>query len=183
VKNKGCSIALIITSVFLLVTVVTFYFYFYPRLERLASSTICYAVEKRIHDYYDAFGEWPSGDNTSILLQLRGDNPDNRIILKEEDGFLIDGNQLVDQWGHPLIINFTDDGPHVLSPGKSGIHGTDDDVDRSIFLKMQGENSESSEKPPQTDTSLTPISNHPTCQLTCHYPTPLARPSQHANLS
>jgi len=175
VKNKGCTIAIIVTASFLLITMLSFYFFFYPRLERFASSAICYAVETRIHEYHEEFGEWPSGDNTSILHQLRGDNPEGLVFLKEEDGFPIEGNQLVDSWGHPLIINMTDEGPHVISPGKSGVPGTDDDIDRSVFLEMEGRKGESAGQAPPAETSFIPPAGAFTVLLNT--------PTAHANLS
>lgn len=130
--SRGCSVALVVGGSFALAASLMWFFYYLPKTKAFSSSTIALAIEKRLDDYHDAFGAWPEGGNTDILLALRGNNPESRAILKESDGFPITGNALVDGWENPFHFRTGEDGrPVPISPGPNGQPGDADDIDSS----------------------------------------------------
>lgn len=137
-SNKTLTV-LIIISVGLLSASGLWFFHYMPKLRSVSTSNLAYAIEDRIHDFKKETGNFPTGDNSEILHQLRGDNSLSKRFVTSEDGFKIEGNQFVDEWGHPFQITINPDAPPVLtvlSPGKNGIFGDADDVDSSIVRQI-----------------------------------------------
>ena len=130
---------LILVSIALLSASGLWFFHYLPELRKVSTSNLAYAIEDRMVDFKEATGSYPSGDGSEILHQLRGNNSAKKRFVDSEDGFKIEGNQFIDEWGNPFRITIPatdDDSLEVLSPGKNGTFGDDDDVDSSIVRKM-----------------------------------------------
>ena len=105
-------------------------FYFLPRWKRVITSNHCLTIELRLESYHRRFSHWPEGENTDILLALRGRNPTALVFIKDSDGFLIENNALVDQWQTPLRFERHATGaPRPVSAGPNKRHGDGDDID------------------------------------------------------
>ncbi|QQL43962.1 type II secretion system protein GspG [Sulfuriroseicoccus oceanibius] len=143
--SRNLLTAMVIISIAMLTLGCFWFFKFKPELDRVTNSNIAYAIEYKIDEYHKAIGSYPTGDEVEILHQLRGNNPKNAHIIKGDQGFLIDGNHLVDTWGNPLTITIDPSAElpaRVVSSGKNGIAGDDDDIDSSAareILKQRGE--------------------------------------------
>lgn len=120
-------------------------FYFLPRWKKLLTSNLCLTIELRLESYQRRFTTWPDGENTDILLALRGRNPDSLVFVKDSDGFPVANNAFVDQWETPLRFNRDTSGvPRAISAGPNKRHGDADDIDataaRGDALKLYGSN-------------------------------------------
>jgi hypothetical protein len=59
-----------------------------------------------IHNYYDAFGENPVGDNAEITAALSGKNLKQVNFLRDDDGLRKnDKGELLDAWGTPFFFH------------------------------------------------------------------------------
>ncbi len=137
-SNKTLTV-LIIISVGLLSTSGLWFFHYLPKLRSVSTSNLAYAIEDKIHVFKTETGNFPTGDNSDILHQLRGDNSLNKRFVTSENGFKIEGNQFVDEWGNPFKITIDPTATPALtvqSPGKNGSFGDDDDVDSSIVRQI-----------------------------------------------
>lgn len=137
-SNKALTV-LIIISVGLLSTSGLWFFHYLPKLRSVSTSNLAYAIEDRIYEFKTETGEYPRGDNSEILHQLRGDNSLKKRFVTSEDGFKIEGNQFIDEWGNAFRVSIdpeADPVTQVLSPGKNGVFGDDDDVDSSIVRQI-----------------------------------------------
>ena len=126
-------VAVAVAGVCALTASLCWFLYFFPKLKRFSTSNLALAIEKRVDDYHAELGEWPDGlDNKGVLVQLRGDNDQGKVILKDTDGFLVRRNQLVDEWGHPFVFTRAKGGGiKAVSPGPNGVSGDKDDVDHT----------------------------------------------------
>lgn len=113
-----------------LVLALSWTFYFLPNWKKVIISNHCLTIELRLESYHRRFSQWPEGENTDILLALRGRNPGSLVFIKDNDGFLIENNALVDQWETPLRFPRDADGrPRPISAGPNKRHGDADDID------------------------------------------------------
>ena len=116
-----------------LVLALSWTFYFLPRWKKLLTSNLCLTLELRLESYQRRFAAWPEGENTDILLALRGRNPESLAFIKDNDGFPIENNAFIDQWGSPLRFARDAAGvPRPFSAGPNKRHGDADDIDATL---------------------------------------------------
>ncbi|MFM7180641.1 MAG: hypothetical protein ACKO2G_04145 [Verrucomicrobiales bacterium] len=144
-QNRGCFLAMVVAGTAALVLGLSWTFYFLPRWKKLLTSNLCLTIELRLESYQRRFTTWPDGENTDILLALRGRNPDSLVFVKDSDGFPVANNAFVDQWETPLRFNRDTSGvPRAISAGPNKRHGDADDIDataaRGDALKLYGSN-------------------------------------------
>jgi len=70
-----------------------------------------------LQKYKEYVGAYPRAGNADIAKALKGANPKNVIILVGRKNDLNEKGELVDPWGTPLRIYFTDVGVLVRSAG------------------------------------------------------------------
>jgi hypothetical protein len=70
-----------------------------------------------LQKYKENVGAYPIGSNAEIVKALKGRNAKNIIILMGRKTDLNDKGEIVDQWGTPLRIYFSDNGILVRSAG------------------------------------------------------------------
>jgi hypothetical protein len=113
-----------------LVLALSWTFYFLPRWKKLLTSNLCLTIELRLESYQRKFQNWPEGENTDILLALRGRNPASLVFVRDSDGFPVENNAFVDQWKTPLRFDRDPTGvPRAVSAGPNKRHGDADDID------------------------------------------------------
>lgn len=135
-QNRGCFIAMVVGGSAALALSLSWFFYFLPQWKMLAASNMAFEIERRLEAYHRAFGTWPDGGNTDILLALRGRNPGNTIFIREEHGFPVRANAFIDQWEMPLVFTRAADGrPVPVSSGPNRKPGDQDDVGSAIAAK------------------------------------------------
>lgn len=135
-QNRGCFIAMVVVGSAALALSLSWFFYFLPQWKNLAASNMVFEIERRLEAYHTAFGAWPEGGNTDILLALRGRNPGKTMFIREDHGFPIRANAFIDQWEMPVIFTRTADGkPVPVSSGANRKPGDGDDVDSSLAAK------------------------------------------------
>ena len=62
-------------------------------------------------------GSYPIGSNSDIIKMMQGNNPKKLIILVSRKAELNDKGEILDPWGTPLRIYFSDAGVLVRSAG------------------------------------------------------------------
>lgn len=153
-----------------LVLGLSWHFYFLPRWKKLITSNLCLTLELRLESYQRQFSGWPEGENTDILLALRGRNPESIVFVKDNDGFPVENNAFVDQWETPLRFDRDATGvPRPVSAGPNKRHGDADDIDatlaRNDARKRYGTDDKipkfEPEKPAPADTTPPPASPQP----------------------
>jgi hypothetical protein len=70
-----------------------------------------------LQQYKENVGGYPVGSNSEIIKTLQGNNPKKLIILVSRKAELNDKGEILDPWGTPLRIYFSDAGVLVRSAG------------------------------------------------------------------
>src|SRR5688572_7419003 len=70
-----------------------------------------------LQQYKENVGSYPVGSNSEIIKTLQGNNPKKLIILVSRKAELNDKGEILDPWGTPLRIYFSDAGVLVRSAG------------------------------------------------------------------
>ena len=70
-----------------------------------------------LQQYKENVGSYPTGSNSEIIKTLQGANPKKLIILVSRKAELNDKGEILDPWGTPLRIYFSDAGVLVRSAG------------------------------------------------------------------
>jgi hypothetical protein len=70
-----------------------------------------------LQKYKEHVGSYPIGSNAEIGKALAGNNPKNVIILVGRKTPMNDKGELIDPWGTPLRIYFSDNGVLIRSAG------------------------------------------------------------------
>ena len=79
-------------------------------------SSIIASVQVEAIEYKNDFGEFPHGDNNSMMRSLCGLNPKNKIYIYLNKEYLFDGTgNLLDPWLKPYSFSFDDQGVHMFS--------------------------------------------------------------------
>lgn len=73
-----------------------------------------------LQQYKEHVGNYPTGNNAQIVKALLGQNPKNVIILVSRKNELNEKGELVDPWGTPLRIYFSDTSVLIRSAGPNG---------------------------------------------------------------
>jgi hypothetical protein len=73
-----------------------------------------------LQQYKEHVGSYPTGNNAQIVKALLGQNPKNVIILVSRKNELNEKGELVDPWGTPLRIYFSDTSVLIRSAGPNG---------------------------------------------------------------
>ncbi len=70
-----------------------------------------------LQKYKEVVGAYPLGSNAEIAKALKGNNNKNVIILVGRKNELNEKGEIVDPWGLPLRIYFSDNGVLIRSAG------------------------------------------------------------------
>lgn len=70
-----------------------------------------------LQQYKENVGNYPTGSNADIIKALQGANPKKLIILVSRKAELNEKGEILDPWGTPLRIYFSDAGVLVRSAG------------------------------------------------------------------
>jgi hypothetical protein len=70
-----------------------------------------------LQKYKEIVGAYPLGSNSEVAKALKGNNPKNVIILVGRKNELNEKGEIVDPWGTPLRIYFSDLGVLIRSAG------------------------------------------------------------------
>ena len=70
-----------------------------------------------LQQYKENVGTYPVGSNSDIVKSLQGNNPKKLIILVSRKAELNEKGEILDPWGTPLRIYFSDAGVLVRSAG------------------------------------------------------------------
>lgn len=133
-------------------------FWFLPRLKKLVASNHCLTLELRFESYHRRFSQWPEGGNTDILLAMRGQNPGRVVFIKDNDGFLIANNAIVDPWETAFRIERDAGGvPRPVSAGPNKRHGDGDDIDSRVAREDARKVYGSDEKIPKFEPEASPV--------------------------
>jgi hypothetical protein len=69
------------------------------------------------HKYKEHVGQYPQGGNAEIAKALTGNNPKKVIILALKKESINDKGEIIDPWGTPLKIYFTENEILIRSAG------------------------------------------------------------------
>ena len=70
-----------------------------------------------LQQFKENVGQYPNGSNSEIIKALQGNNSKKLIILVSRKAELNDKGEMLDPWGTPLRIYFSDSGVLVRSAG------------------------------------------------------------------
>jgi len=70
-----------------------------------------------LQKYKETVGSYPLGSNAEVAKALKGNNSKNVIILVGRKNELNEKGEIVDPWGTPLRIYFSDNGVLIRSAG------------------------------------------------------------------
>ena len=70
-----------------------------------------------LQKFKETVGAYPVGGNAEIAKAMKGNNPKNVIILVGRKSELNEKGEIVDPWGTPLRIYFSDSGVLIRSAG------------------------------------------------------------------
>ncbi|MCH2059176.1 MAG: hypothetical protein MK183_00990 [Verrucomicrobiales bacterium] len=98
-----------------------------PAYQAKGTARIIGVIEMAINEYQRDFAVYPQGQNLSLTKKLLGDNARSKRYIPE-DSIVVRDNRMVDLWKRPLNIIMNGRRPMVISSGKNGIYGDDDDI-------------------------------------------------------
>ncbi|MBI5772164.1 MAG: hypothetical protein HZA89_00290 [Verrucomicrobia bacterium] len=70
-----------------------------------------------LHTYKADFGAYPAGDTRTIWRSLRGENPKKMVFINFDSKSFSSEGDLLDPWGTPYRLEFSEGKPHVRSAG------------------------------------------------------------------
>ena len=70
-----------------------------------------------LQQYKENIGEYPIGSNSDVMKKLKGDNPKKLMIVVGRKAEVNEKGEILDPWGTPLRIYFSDSGVLVRSAG------------------------------------------------------------------
>ncbi len=70
-----------------------------------------------LQQYKENVGQYPMGSNAELIKALQGNNPKKLIILVSRKAELNEKGEMLDPWGTPLRIYFSDAGILIRSAG------------------------------------------------------------------
>ena len=70
-----------------------------------------------LQKFKEVVGAYPLGGNSTVVKALQGDNPKKVIILVGRKTELNEKGEMVDPWGTPLRVYFSDNGVLIRSAG------------------------------------------------------------------
>ncbi len=73
-----------------------------------------------LQEYKEHVGTYPTGSNAQVVKALRGQNQKNIIILVNRKNELNDKGEVMDTWGTPLRLYFSDTSVLIRSAGPNG---------------------------------------------------------------
>ncbi len=125
--QRGCVIFIIAASMAILVCSVILRIFFMPAYQAKGTARIIGVIEMAINEYQRDFAVYPQGQNLSLTKKLLGDNARSKRYIPK-DSIVVRDNRMVDLWKRPLNIIMNGRRPMVISSGKNGIYGDDDDI-------------------------------------------------------
>lgn len=72
-----------------------------------------------LQKFKEVVGAYPLGGNAEVVKALKGNNPKNAIIIVGRKNDVNEKGEIVDPWGTPLRIYFSDNGVLIRSAGKN----------------------------------------------------------------
>ncbi len=124
---RGCVIFIIAGSLVMLAVSILYYLFFWPDHQRKGSSMCIHVIEKAMAEYAVDYGSLPEGENTVIAGLLLGENSREKEYISRKSVVLRDGI-LVDFWKQPLRFQADGQADKVMSAGKNGVFGDEDDI-------------------------------------------------------
>jgi len=88
-----------------------------------------------LQQYKENVGTYPVGSNSEIVKMLQGNNPKKLIILVSRKAELNEKGEILDPWGSPLRIYFSDAGVLVRSAGPNRRFDDSSIVNADDFFK------------------------------------------------
>ena len=86
-------------------------------------------VGRGINLYKKRFGEYPTGENATIIKKLSGQNPHHDVLIEHVSKSINWRGQIVDMWRQPLKFEFEGTNNFIInSAGPNEKFGDGDDV-------------------------------------------------------
>ena len=130
--RKGCVPTITLCSVMIFFISITYYFFFWPKVQHKATSQLINLLNESLSDYRADYPKVKELRNSSETINaLLGQNPRNKAYLNKRS-ILIKNKKLVDYWKRPIIFVESEGSTLISSSGKNGLSGDHDDI-RAIF--------------------------------------------------
>ena len=88
-----------------------------------------------MHQYKAAYGEYPAGDSRAITRALQGQNPQKIVFFEANPKHLSPDGNLLDPWGTPFKIYFSDKEILVRSAGPNKRFDDSGEKDFDDFIR------------------------------------------------
>ncbi|HUF64228.1 MAG TPA: hypothetical protein VMN36_19280 [Verrucomicrobiales bacterium] len=132
--KRGCLLAITLLAAAICTGACLLYFYFIPKKLRFDSSAIALKLEDGLAQYRSENGVYPPGDGSAVFAALLGENARNRAYIdprfREQAS---PAGEITDVWGRAFRFeNLPEGPPRILSAGRNGVFGDEDDIDSSL---------------------------------------------------
>ena len=74
-------------------------------------------IHQALQKYKTTYGKFPAGDSAAIFRALRGENPRQIVFFQCRAGSLSKDGAMLDPWGTPYKVYFSDEEALVRSAG------------------------------------------------------------------
>ncbi len=136
--KRGCLLATTLLAAAICAGASLLHFYFVPKKLRYDSSAIALKLEDGLAQYRSETGAYPPGDAPAVFAALLGENDRNRAYI--DPRFREQSNpagEVTDVWGRAFRLeNLPEGPPRILSSGRNGVFGDEDDIDSSLARAM-----------------------------------------------
>lgn len=88
-----------------------------------------------LQKFKENVGAYPVGSNAEVVKAMNGQNPKNVIILVGRKTEMNEKGEIVDPWGTPLRIYFSDSGALVRSAGPNRRFDDSTFIDADDFIR------------------------------------------------
>ena len=134
--RKGCVSTITLCSVMIFFISITYYFFFWPKVQHKATSQLINLLSESLKDYRADYPKTKELKNSSETINsLLGQNTRSKSYLDKRN-ILIRHEKLVDYWKRPIIFVESGGVTLISSNGRNGLSGDHDDIRPSFQRKI-----------------------------------------------
>ena len=126
--RKGCVSTITLCSVIIFFTSITYYFFFWPKVQHKATSQLINLLNGSLRDYRTDYPKVKDLKNSPKTINaLLGQNSRNKSYISKRS-ILIRNEKIVDYWKRPIVFVESEGTTRISSNGMNGSRGDQDDI-------------------------------------------------------
>ena len=135
--RKGCVSTITLCSVIIFFTSITYYFFFWPKVQHKATSQLINLLNGSLRDYRTDYPKVKDLKNSPKTINaLLGQNSRNKSYISKRS-ILIRNEKIVDYWKRPIVFVESQGTTRISSNGMNGRRGDQDDIRPNFSDKKQ----------------------------------------------